>query len=414
MMAHINSAGVHIPLWMTSPDSMGWGQSAYYPTSEGTFFGQIFVTNANNNLDAYYCNGRDVSADVVPGRLGSNQGSVPYQNAWPQSAGMDGLCATSHSTGTCRMHALTPGETESDGAESCTLNGVTYNHPVNVFRGQIFQAESAALDSGVTIQTGSKNSGGRRVGNIGPYATVTFKNVLAGAAGANNLVVYYANGDCGSGLRYFNVKVNGGPVQNKSFPIVAQADWTQIGQAIITLDGFTAGANNTVQFMGDGAHSAPDLDWIEVIAAPGSGSSATSGSTCAAGATVAIQSMQNLQYASARQDNSNNVMAQATGISTWETFDIVDAGGGFVALKSRMNGLYVAADLGVSASAPLKARSTAIGGWEKFQFIKQSNGNYAIKANANGLYVSARIDTSNTPLQASAGAVNAWEMFTCQ
>jgi hypothetical protein len=79
-----------------------------------------------------------------------------------------------------------------------------------------------------------------------------------------------------------------------------------------------------------------------------------------------------------------------------------------------MNGLYVAADLGVSASAPLKARSTAIGGWEKFQFIKQSNGNYAIKANANGLYVSARIDTSNTPLQASAGAVNAWEMFTCQ
>jgi hypothetical protein len=327
---------------------------------------------------------------------------------------MDGLCATQHSTGSCQMHDLTPGEKESDGAESCTLNGVTYNHPVNVFRGQIFQAESATLDTGISTPTGSKNSGGKRVGNIGPTAKVTFKNVLAGAAGANNLVIYYADGDCGSMQRYFNVKVNGGPVQNKSFAIVAQGDWSQIGQAVITLDGFTAGANNTVQFMGDGSHAAPDLDWIEVVAAPGTGSSATTGKTCAAGSSVAIQSMQNLQYASARSDNANNVMAQATGINTWETFDVVDAGGGYVALKSRMNGLYVAADLGVSASGPLKARSAAVGNWEKFQFIKQSNGNYAIKANANGLYVSARVDTSNAPLQASASAVNAWEMFTCQ
>jgi hypothetical protein len=166
--------------------------------------------------------------------------------------------------------------------------------------------------------------------------------------------------------------------------------------------------------MGDGTHSAPDLDWIEVIAAPGAGSSATTGKTCAAGSTVAIQAMQNLQYASARQDNSNNVMAQATAINTWEMFDLVDAGGGYVAMKSRMNGLYVAADLSVAASGPLKARSTSVGAWEKFQFIKQSNGNYAIKAAANNLYVSARVDTANAPLQASAGAVNAWEMFTCQ
>jgi hypothetical protein len=103
-----------------------------------------------------------------------------------------------------------------------------------------------------------------------------------------------------------------------------------------------------------------------------------------------------------------------SAIGSWEQYDIVDAGGGFVALKSHTNGNYVSADLGVNSSAPLRARSTAIGGWEKFQFIKQANGFYAIKANANGMYVSTRIDTSNNPLQASAGAPNSWEMFTCQ
>jgi hypothetical protein len=236
---------------------------------------------------------------------------------------------------------------------------------------------------------------------------------MAGAAGTNTLVVYYADGDPGSGQRYFNVKVNGGAAQNKVFNIVAQGDWTQVGQAQITLSGFTAGSTNTVQFMGDGSHAAPDLDWIEVMAAPGGGGTLV-GKTCAVGSTVALQSMQNLLYASARSDNNLNLMAQAATISTWEAFDIVDAGGGFVGLKSHMNGMYVAADLGVSSLAPLRARSTAIGPWEQFSLQKQASGYYALLANANGKYVSARVDTTNAPLQASALAPNAWESFTCQ
>jgi hypothetical protein len=415
LMAHINTTGVHIPLWMTAPmTSVGWGQSPYYPTSEGTFFGQIFLVNPAYNLDAYFCNGPSVTSDVVPGRLGSNQGNTPYANAYPTTAGMDGLCATA---GHCSMHALTDGETLSDGAESCVGNSITWTHPMNVWRGQIFQAENAQLDTGVTIQTGPKNSGGKRVGNIGPSATVTFKNVMAGAAGSNNLVVYFADGDSGSGQRFFNVKVNGGGAQNKAFNIVAQGDWTAIGQMQITLSGFTAGSTNTVQFMGDGTHAAPDLDWIEVMAAPStsSGGSTSSGATntCAVGHTVGLQSMQNLLYASARQDNNNNLMAQAATIQSWETFDIVDAGGGMVALKSHMNNNYVTADLNVNTSAPLRARSTSIGAWEKYTIVSQANGYFAFKANANGKFVSVRVDQTNSPLQASAGSASSWEMFTC-
>jgi hypothetical protein len=227
-------------------------------------------------------------------------------------------------------------------------------------------------------------------------------------------VVYYDNGDSGSGQRYFNIKVNGGAAQNKAFNIVAQGDWTAVGQAQITLSGFTAGSTNTVQFMGDGMHMAPDLDWIEIMAAPGSGGSASPGKSCAVNSTVALQSMQNLLYASARSDNNLNLMAQAALISTWEQYDIVDAGGGFVALKSHMNGLYVAADLSVNTSAPLRARSTSIGSWEQFAFQKQANGYYALRANANGMYVSARVNQVSTPLQALASAIGTWELFTCQ
>ena len=134
LMAHVNTTGVHIPLWLDSPmSSVGWGQSPFYPLQEGTFFGQIMVTNANNNLDAYFCNGPQVASNEVPGRLGSNQGPVPYANAYPTS---DGLCATS---GHCVMQST------GDGAVSCVGNGTTWTHPITVWRGQTFQAEAAIV-----------------------------------------------------------------------------------------------------------------------------------------------------------------------------------------------------------------------------------------------------------------------------
>ena len=270
LMAHVNTTGVHIPLWLTSPMTpIGWGQSSFYPTQEGTFFGQIMLTNTAYNLDAYYCNGPSVASDVVPGRLGSttNSTSAPYANAYPTDGG---LC---NKSGHCVMQST------GDGAISCMGNSINWTRPITVWRGQIFQAEDAALTTGTTIQTGTENSNGKRVGNIGPTATVTFKNVYAGGAGQNQLVLYYADGDCGSAQRYFNVKVNNGGQQSRAVSIVDQGNWHKVGQALITLDGFTAGSTNTVTFSGDGTHAAPDLDWIEVIGAPASTAPALTG-TC--------------------------------------------------------------------------------------------------------------------------------------
>jgi hypothetical protein len=83
MLAHINTAGVHIPLWVVAQDrSVGWILSPQYPNQEGSFFGNIFTTGAHgtdpSKVPAYYCNGIDYNDDVVPGRIGANQVGAPY------------------------------------------------------------------------------------------------------------------------------------------------------------------------------------------------------------------------------------------------------------------------------------------------------------------------------------------------
>ena len=100
-MAHINTSGVHIPLWMTSPmTSIGWGQSPSYPTQEGTFFGQLMVTNLRTTSTPTTATAPGVASDVVPGRIGSNHGRSPYANAY---AGW--TAAQCYGTGRCTMQA---------------------------------------------------------------------------------------------------------------------------------------------------------------------------------------------------------------------------------------------------------------------------------------------------------------------
>jgi hypothetical protein len=300
MMAHINSSGTHIPLWMDSPDSVGWGLSPSFPTREGTFFGELMVVNANYNLDAYYCYGPGADQNVVPGRLGANQGTVPYANAWPTSAGFDGLCESSHvksgvDHGNCTAHYA--GST-IDGDSSCTLNGTTYNHPLTVWRGATYQAEAAQGgafvtsggvactpgSSGCSFQNGAlgfnasncntpgtngcaiivdaNNGMGKRVGYIGPAKGVKFSSVTAPAS-TSNIIVYYTNGDSYNLTRYLSFSVNGGAPQVK--PFGGLQDWSHPRGAAVTLTGFNTGSSNTIYVTADPNDPAPDLDWIEVV-----------------------------------------------------------------------------------------------------------------------------------------------------
>jgi hypothetical protein len=257
MLAHVNTTGVHIPLWLVSPiSSIGWGLNPQYPNREGSFFGNVMLTNPQSGVvDAFYCNGPAFSTDTVPGRLGAAQTGAPYTDPYLANGGT-GDCSPCYST-------------RRDGPSSCKADGVTFRSPVTVWRGQTFQAENAVLSDGlvpIACDTGVC-SNGKRVGYIGPYATLTFNNVRAATAGSHQLIVYFANGDsCGSAacFRYLNIGVNGGPQQLKPFGVVKGGNWNKIGSQAVLLDGFVAGATNTIVFQGDKAHAAPDLDWIEV------------------------------------------------------------------------------------------------------------------------------------------------------
>jgi hypothetical protein len=77
MLAHVNTSGAHIPLWVVGDNPvLGWGLSSSYPDEEGSFFGNIFVSPPK----AFYCNGKDFAVGVVPGRLGAGLGNAPYSN----------------------------------------------------------------------------------------------------------------------------------------------------------------------------------------------------------------------------------------------------------------------------------------------------------------------------------------------
>jgi hypothetical protein len=105
LMAHVNTAGVHIPIWMDAEPrsdgkgaSIGWGvDPANYPSQEGTFFGNIIETGDLSQMGmtgivgpkAYYCEGAGFSNGTVQGRLGAGQAgaNLPYSNPYGGKCG---------------------------------------------------------------------------------------------------------------------------------------------------------------------------------------------------------------------------------------------------------------------------------------------------------------------------------------
>ena len=114
MLAHVNTSGKHIAIWLDSEGVIGYGQNTSFPYQEGSFFGNIF----DNPPVANFCNGKDFDLGTVPGRLGVSQPGAPYKNPFP---GM-GLCA--------RNCVPAPSPHGGDGFKQC----LSYTHVVTVWR----------------------------------------------------------------------------------------------------------------------------------------------------------------------------------------------------------------------------------------------------------------------------------------
>jgi len=116
LLAHVNTSGAHISIWLDGEGAIGWGQNTSFPYQEGSFFGNVFV----NPPKGYFCNGKDFSSGTVPGRLGVGQSNAPYTDPF----GTPGPCASYCTASSTKTNNV------ADGFSAC--NG--YTHVVTVWR----------------------------------------------------------------------------------------------------------------------------------------------------------------------------------------------------------------------------------------------------------------------------------------
>lgn len=153
------------------------------------------------------------------------------------------------------------------------------------------------------------------------------------------------------------------------------------------------------------------LAGVSGVLAQGKVPLAHAASSAPIGQTIWIRTTNNNNYMSARIDQTNNPLdCSVNQVQGWEQFDVVDAGGGYIALRAHANNNYVSARID-QTNAPLEAVAATVQLWEQFSWIPQSNGTFALQSAANGKYVSARTDQTNTPLNASAASAQWWEQL---
>lgn len=132
------------------------------------------------------------------------------------------------------------------------------------------------------------------------------------------------------------------------------------------------------------------------------------------GQTIWLKACATQQFVSADQNlgASAPLVANRASVQGWEQFQVVDAGGGTVALRATGSGLYVSADTNVGGQ--LVANRPSIQDWERFEWVELGNGSIGLKARSNGLYVSADLNrNASAPLYAMRTSIaGCWESFT--
>jgi subtilisin family serine protease len=124
-----------------------------------------------------------------------------------------------------------------------------------------------------------------------------------------------------------------------------------------------------------------------------------------------LQSLANNKVVNADPSGNARLIANRLAAGPWEEFDVIDAGGGFVALRAHSNGKYVTAD--GAGSLPLINNRAAIGAWEMFKIVLTpgpSGPTISLLAGVNGKYVTAE-NAGSQPLIANRTAIGTWEKF---
>src|SRR6476646_5035942 len=102
------------------------------------------------------------------------------------------------------------------------------------------------------------------------------------------------------------------------------------------------------------------------------------------GQTIWIRASATGLFVSADQNRGTwaPLVADRSTVDAWEQFQVVDAGGGFIAFRSIGTGLFVSADQASAAFAPLVADRGSIGTWEQFTWTDISGGAFTLEGRA--------------------------------
>ena len=131
------------------------------------------------------------------------------------------------------------------------------------------------------------------------------------------------------------------------------------------------------------------------------------------GQTIWIRASANGQFTSADQNRGAfaPLVADRSVADAWEQFQVLDAGGGFIAFRSIGTGLIVSADQARAAWAPLVADRAAIGTWEQFTWTDIAGGAFTLRSRGNNRFVAADLNRG-AALVADRTAASTWEQFT--
>jgi Glycosyl hydrolases family 16 len=133
------------------------------------------------------------------------------------------------------------------------------------------------------------------------------------------------------------------------------------------------------------------------------------------GQTIWIRASATGLFVSADQNRGTwaPLVADRSSVDAWEQFQVVDAGGGFIAFRSIGTGLFVSADQNRGTFAPLVADRGSIGTWEQFTWSDIAGGAFSLRGRALNRFVSADLARGSfAPLVCDRQAVGTWEQFT--
>lgn len=131
------------------------------------------------------------------------------------------------------------------------------------------------------------------------------------------------------------------------------------------------------------------------------------------GQTIWIRASANGLFVSADQNRGTwaPLVADRSSVDAWEQFQVVDAGGGFIAFRSIGTGLFVSADQ--NRANALVADRGSIGTWEQFTWSDLAGGAFTLRGRALNRFVSADLARAPYgPLVCDRTGASTWEQFT--